>query len=112
MRKHGLHPRRTPGKTFAAKPSYDLSHELAAEFTALICRNEDVAVIGRGDSGTEAFLTPTLTSLATPCEAVAEAAVKLMAEIQKQRTPRHVVAKPHLAVRESCGAKGGGSGEP
>ena len=131
MRKHGLHPSRIPGKTFPAKPSYDLSHELAGEFTALICRNdptamgvcrglreaglrvpEDLAVVGRGNSGAGAFLTPALTSLATPCEAVAEAAMELMEELQKQRTPRHVVVEPHLVVRESCGAIGGASEGP
>lgn len=128
MRTHGLHPRRIPRKSFPAKPSQDLSHELAAEFTALLCRcdptamgvcrglgeaglrvPEDLAVVGRGNSGTGALLTPALTSLATPFGAVAEAAMELMAEPQGQRPPRHVVVAPHLVVRESCGAKGGGS---
>ena len=130
MRKHGLHPRRIPRKSFPSKPSHDQSHELAAEFTALVCRcdptamgvcrglreaglrvPEDLAVVGRGNSEMGALLTPALTSLATPFKAVADAAMELMAE-QKQRPPRHVVVEPHLVVRESCGAKGGESEGP
>ena len=131
MRKHGLHPRRIPRRSFPSKPPQDLSHELAAEFTALVCRcdptamgvcrglgeaglrvPEDVAVVGRGNTRPGAFMTPALTSVATPFKAVAEAAMELMAELQKQRPPRHVVLEPRLVVRESCGSKGGGSEGP
>ena len=87
MRKHGLTPQRIPGKTFPAMPMNRLGEWLGDRFTALVCRNdytalcacrglreagyripENVAVIGSGDIGAGAYLTPALTTIEIPHE--------------------------------------------
>ena len=99
MEKHGLTPKRIPGKTFPAKPTYRLGKKLGDRFTALVCRNdytaigacsglreaglrvpEEVAVVGQGDIDVAACVTPALTTLATPYEAIAQAMMELMLE--------------------------------
>ena len=124
MRKHDLTPKRIPSKTFPAKPTYRLGKRLGDQFTALVCRNdytaivvcrglreagirvpEDVAVVGYGDLEVAAYVTPALTTLATPYEAIAEAAMELMLEqLEGQDTPRQITLRTSLVVRESCGA--------
>ena len=85
------------------------------DYTAMgVCRGleelglsvpEDVAVVGSGDIDVAAYVTPALTTLATPYEAIAEAAMELMLEqLDGQDTPRQITLKSHLVVRESCGA--------
>jgi len=50
-------------------------------------------------------VTPALTTLATPYEAIAEAAMELMLEqFAGGQEPRQITLKPPLIVRESCGA--------
>ncbi len=50
-------------------------------------------------------MTPALTTLVTPYEAIAQAAMDLMLEqLEGQNTPRQITLKSHLVVRESCGA--------
>ena len=125
MQKHGLTPQRIPGKTFPKKPTHRLGKRLGDRFTALVCRNdreaviaclglreaglrvpEDVAVVGNGNSDMGEYVTPALTTLATPYEAIAQAAMELMLEQLEGRRdgPRQITLKSPLIVRESCGA--------
>ena len=125
MQKHGLIPKRIPGRTALAKPAYDLGKKLSTKmFTAFVCRNdytaiglcrglhesglrvpEDMAVVGSGDIDLAAYMTPALTTLATPYEAIAQAAMELMVEqLEGQDAPRQVTLTSPLVVRESCGA--------
>ena len=125
MLKHGLNPRRIPGESFPEKPTHRMGKRLGDRFTAVVCRDdytaigacrglreaglrvpEDVAVVGNGDVEVRAYLTPALTTLATPCEAIAQAAMELMLEqLQGLDTPRQITLKSPLVIRESCGAK-------
>ena len=124
MRKHGLTPQRIPGKTLPALPTARLGKWLGDRFTALVCRNdytalfacralretghripEDVAVIGSGDIGAGAFLTPALTTIEVPHEEMAQAAMELMLEQLRGNDDRRQTTLPsRLVVRESCGA--------
>ena len=64
-----------------------------------------MAVVGSGDIDVAAYMTPALTTLVTPYEAIAQAAMDLMLEqLEGQNTPRQITLKSHLVVRESCGA--------
>ncbi|MDE2701291.1 MAG: substrate-binding domain-containing protein, partial [Gemmatimonadota bacterium] len=66
---------------------------------------DDVAVVGSGDIDVAAYVTPSLTTLVTPYEAVARAAMDLMLEqLKEQNNPRQITLESHLVVRESCGA--------
>ena len=123
MQKHGLIPKRISGR-ISAESGYRLGRRLGNRFTALVCRNdytaigacrglrevgirvpEDVAVLGNGNSDMGEYVTPALTTLATPYEAIAEAALELMLEqLEGQDEPRQITLKSHLVVRESCGA--------
>ena len=125
MQKHGLIPKRISGKITSTESGYRLGKRLGdGLFTALVCRNdytaigvcrglrevgirvpEDVAVLGNGAIGMGEYMTPALTTLATPYEAIAEAAMELMLEqLEGQDTPRQITLKSSLVVRESCGA--------
>ena len=125
MQKHGLIPKRIPGKIISTKSGYRLGKRLGdGLFTALVCWNdytaigvcrglreagirvpEDVAVLGNGAIDMGEYVTPSLTTLATPYEAIAEAAMELMLEqLEGQDEPRQITLKSHLVVRESCGA--------
>ena len=124
MQKHGLSPKRIPSETFPKKSTPRLGKKLGGQFTALVCSNdytalgacrglreagirvpEDVAVVGCGNLEVGAYVTPALTTLATPYEAIAETAMKLMrAQLEGQDQPRQVTLKSSLVVRESCGA--------
>ena len=125
MQKHGLTPQHLPGKTGFLEPAYQLGKNLASEpFTALVCRSdyaavgiyrglqesglrvpEDVAVVGFGNIEVGAYMTPALTTLATPREAIAEAVMELMLEqLEGQEEPRQITLETPLIVRESCGA--------
>ena len=125
MQKHGLTPQRMSGKITTTESGYLLGKRLGdGLFTALVCRNDytaiglcrglrevgirvpdDVAVVGSGNIEVASYVTPALTTLATPYEAIAEAAMELMLEqLEGEETPRQVTLKPTLVVRESCGA--------
>ena len=126
MQKHGLIPKRIPGKITSTESGYRLGKRLGnGLFTALVCRNdytavgvcrglreaglrvpEDVAVLGNGAIDMGEYMTPALTTLATPYEAIAEAAMELMWEQLEvgQDEPRQITLRSHLVVRESCGA--------
>ncbi len=124
MEKYGLTPKHTPVPTINAESGYLLGKELGDQFTALVCRDdytamgvcrglrelglrvpEDVAVVGHGNIDVAAYMTPALTTLATPYEAIAQAAMDLMLEqLEGQDEPRQVTLKSKLIVRESCGA--------
>ena len=132
MRKHGLAPQRIPGKTFPAMPTKRLGKWLGGRFTAVVCRNdytalsacralreagyrtpEDVAVIGSGDIGAGAYLTPALTTIEIPHEELARAAMELMLEqLRGREDRRQTTLKSRLVVRESCGAPTGRSRTP
>ncbi len=125
MQQHGLTPKRIPVSDIFAESGYRQGKELGGRFTALICRDDytaigvckglqesgirvpdDVAVVGSGDIDVAAYVTPSLTTLVTPYEAVARAAMDLMLEqLEGRNTPRQITLKSHLVVRESCGAK-------
>ena len=124
MQKHGLIPKRIPSKTAFLEPAYQLGKKLGDRFTAFVCRNdytaiglcrglresglrvpEDMVVVGSGDLDLAAYMTPALTTLATPYEAIAQAAVELMLEqLEGQDASRQVTLTSPLVVRESCGA--------
>ena len=124
MQNHGLTPNYTPVSTINAEAGYRLGKELGNQFTALVCRDDytaigvcrglwelgiripdDVAVVGYGDIDVAAYMTPALTTLAMPYEAIAQAAMDLMLEkLEGQDTPRQVTLRSRLVVRESCGA--------
>ena len=124
MQKHDLAPKSIPVSSICAEGEYRLGKELGDQFTALVCRDdytaigvcrelrksgicvpEDVAVVGSGDIDVSAYMTPALTTLAMPYEAIAQAAMDLMLEqLEGQDTPRQVILKSRLVVRESCGA--------
>ena len=125
MRKHGLTPKRILGRTFPKKPTHRTGKRLADRFTALVCRDDytaigvcrglreagfrvpdDVAVIGSGNIEVAEYVTPALTTLAIPYEAIAKAAMELMLEqLEGEETPRQIIVRSPLVVRESCGAK-------
>ena len=125
MQKHGLTPKRIPGKTFPKKPTHRLGKRLADRFTALVCREDytalavcrglweagfrvpdDVAVIGNGNLEVAKYTTPALTTLAIPFEKIAQTAMELMLEqLEGEETPRQITVRSPLIVRESCGAK-------
>ena len=127
MQKHGLIPKRIPSKIISTESGYRLGKRLGdGFFTALVCRNdytaigvcrglreaglrvpEDVAVVGNGAIDMGEYVIPALTTLATPYEAIAEAAMELMLEQLdgRQDEPRQITFKSPLIVRESCGAK-------
>ena len=124
IQKHGLPHELIPTLGIYAKGGYLQGKRLSYRFTALMCWDdytamgvcrgleelglsvpEDVAVVGSGDIDMAAYVTPALTTLATPYEAIAEAAMELMLEqLDGQDTPRQITLKSHLVVRESCGA--------
>jgi len=126
MKKHGLSPQPISSKTGFLERAYQLGKRLGGRFTALVCRDdytaigicrglreaglrvpEDVAVVGSGDIKVASYVTSALTTLATPYEAIAQAAMELMLEqlAEGPGEPRQITLKPSLIVRESCGAK-------
>ena len=127
MQKHGLTPKCIPVPTIYAESGYLLGKELGDKFTAFLCRDDytaigvcwglqelglrvpdDVAVVGNGDIDVAAYMTPSLTTLITPYEAIAQAAMDLMLEqLEGQNTPRQITLRSHLIVRKSCGANKG-----
>ncbi len=124
MRKHSLTPEHIPVSDIFAESGYRQSKELGDRFTALVCRDDytaigvcrglwesglcvpdDVAVVGSGDIDVAAYMTPPLTTLVTPYEAIAQTAMDLMLEqFEEQNTPRQITMRSNLVVRESCGA--------
>ena len=125
MQKHGQPHEFLPALGIHAQGGYLQSKRLSDRFTALVCRDdytalgvcrglgesglrvpEDVAVVGSGNLEVGAYGTPALTTLATPYEAIAEAAMELMWEQLEvgQDEPRQITLKSPLVVRESCGA--------
>ena len=125
MQKHGLSYESLPALGIHAEGGYRRGQRVGDRFTALVCRNdymaigvcrglresglrvpEDVAVVGHGDMDVAAYVTPALTTLAIPYEAIAEAAMELMLEqLEGEETPRQITLKSPLVVRESCGAE-------
>ncbi|MXZ10228.1 MAG: LacI family transcriptional regulator [Gemmatimonadetes bacterium] len=124
MRNYGLTHQFLSSRNIQTEGGYRESKELGDQFTALVCRDDytaigvcrglwesgiripdDVAVVGNGDIEVAAYLTPALTTLATPYEAIARAVMDLMLEqLEAQAEPRQVILKSRLVVRESCGA--------
>ena len=124
MQKHGLTPKYIPVNTIYSEAGYRLGKELGNQFTALVCRDDytaisvcrglwesgirvpnDVAVVGNGDIEVAAYMMPSLTTLTTPYEAIAQTVMDLMLEqLVEQDEPRQVILKSRLVVRESCGA--------
>ncbi len=124
MRNHGLTHQFLSSRNIHAEGGYREGKILGDQFTALVCRDDytaigvcrglwesgirvpdDIAVVGNGDIEAAAYLTPSLTTLATPYEAIAQAVMDLMLEqLEGQDKPRQVILKSRLVVRESCGA--------
>ena len=124
MRNHGLTHQFLPSRNIHAEGGYREGKMLGDQFTAFVCRDDytaigicrglwesgirvpdDVAVVGNGDIEAAAYLTPALTTLVTPYEAIAQAAMELMLEqLEGEDTPRQVTMRSRLVVRESCGA--------
>lgn len=122
MQGHGLAPGRIQARPFL-ESGHRLGRTFGDRFTALVCRNdytavgvcrglreaglrvpEDVAVVGFGDLDVAAYLTPALTTLAIPCEEIAQAALELMVEQFQEGEVRQITLRPRLVVRESCGS--------
>lgn len=123
MQKHGLPPERLQARPIV-QSGYQLGQTVRDRFTAYVCRSdytaiglsrglreaglripEDVAVVGCGDLELSAYFTPALTTLQTPYERIAEAAMDLMLEqLRGTAAPRKVTLTHRLIVRESCGA--------
>ena len=124
MQKHSMTPEHISVSAIFSESGYRLGKELGDRFTAFVCRDDytaigvcrslwesgigvpdDVAVVGSGDIDVAAYMTPSLTTLATPYEAIAQAAIDLIQEqLEEQDTPRRVTLRSDLVVRESCGA--------
>ncbi len=124
MQKHGLTPKHIPINSIYSEAGYHLGKELGDQFTACVCQDDytaigvcrglwelgirvpnDVAVVGNGDIEAAAYMMPSLTTLATPYEAIAQTVMDLMLEqLEGQDKPRQVILKSRLVVRESCGA--------
>lgn len=124
MQKHDLASQCIPVSNIFAESGYHIGKELGGRFTALVCQDdytaigvcrglresgirvpEDVAVVGSGDIDVSAYVTPALTTLVTPYEAIAQAAMELMLEqLEGEDKPRQVILRSRLIVRESCGA--------
>ncbi|MER5452235.1 LacI family DNA-binding transcriptional regulator [Streptomyces sp. NPDC002764] len=66
----------------------------------------DVAVVGFDDSPTAAILSPGLTTLAQPLEAVGRECVRLLLArmADREAPPERVLLEPHLVVRDSTPA--------
>ena len=96
MTRHGLPHQFLPAQGLQAWGGYTPGKDLGRRFTALVCRNdytaiglcrglresglrvpEDVAVAGWGDLDVAAYMTPALTTLATPYEQIAAAVMEL-----------------------------------
>lgn len=125
MQKYGLKHTIMSSFGIHAEGGYIQSKRIGDGFTALLCRDdytaigvckglqewgirvpEDVAVVGHGNIGVSAYIMPSLTTMAIPYKAIAEAVLDLMLEqLEGQTTPRQITLKSHLVVRESCGAK-------
>lgn len=125
MRKHGLSPRLAPVEAARTQSGYHLGKELGGRFTALVCCCDytalgvcraliesgvrvpgDVAVTGCGDFEISAYVSPSLTTLSIPFEDIALAAVQgILRQLQGLPASRGSSFKPHLTVRESCGAR-------
>ena len=124
MRRHGLAPRIVPVETGSARSGYDLGRALRGRYTALVCCSDytalgvcrgliesgvrvpdDMAVTGFGNSEVSAYVRPSLTTLSIPFEDMAARTVQgILRQIHGHPGPRRSVFKPHLIVRESCGA--------
>lgn len=124
MRRHGLAPRIVPVETGNARSGYNIGRALRGRYTALVCCSDhtalgvcrgliesgvrvpgDMAVTGFGDSEVSAFVRPSLTTLSIPFEDMAARTVQgILRQIHGHPTPGRSVFKPHLIVRESCGA--------
>ncbi len=125
MRMHGLTPRLAPVESARTRSGYRLGKELSGRYTALVCCcdytalgvcraliesgvrvPDDVAVTGCGDFEVSAYVSPSLTTLSIPFEAIALTAIKgILRQLHGRPVPRRRSFKPHLTVRESCGAR-------
>ena len=125
MRRHGLAPRIVPVETESARSGYNLGRALRGRYTALVCCSDytalgvcrgliesgvrvpdDMAVTGFGNSEVSAYVRPSLTTLSIPFEDMAARTVQgILRQIHGHPGPRRSVFKPHLIVRESCGAR-------
>ena len=125
MQEHHLTPERLRADHLV-RSGYQLGKTSRDRFTAYVCRTdyiaiglcrglreeglrvpEDVAVVGQGDLEVSAYMTPALTTLATPHEEVAETVMNLMLELLQGGAcprPQKVTLTPRLIVRESCGS--------
>ena len=124
MRRHGLTPRIVPVETGSARSGYNLGRALRGRYTALACCSDytalgvcrgliesgvrvpdDMAVTGFGNCEVSAYVSPSLTTLSIPFEDMAARVVQgILRQIHGRPAPGRSVFKPHLTVRESCGA--------
>ena len=124
MHRYGLAPRIAPVEAARSRSGYHLGKELGGRFTAIVCCcdytalgvcraliesgahvPDDVAVTGCGDFEVSAYVSPSLTTLSIPFEDLALTAIQgILRQLQGQPVPRGRSFKPHLTVRESCGA--------
>jgi len=132
LRRHGIEPKGVliaPNSEAALERWVSLSDRPTAAFltgefhvssfyqlarTHRIRIPEDVAVVGCGDDVYDATLSPPLTTLAQPYQAIGTEAVGLLFEgMEKEGSAGRSVQIPaQLVVRESCGGHGGVDGHP
>lgn len=70
---------------------------------------DDMAVITIGDPPFAAYTIPALTTLILPIYEAGQIAARFVVEslkAEKPVTPQHIILKPQLQIRESCGARG------
>lgn len=123
MREHDLPFEYIESLGIHSKGGYIQGKNIGDRFTAFVCRDdytaiglcrglrdsglrvpEDVAVVGHGNLDIAAYLTPSLTTNATPFQDIARAAIDLMLRQLGGAPPgERVTVRSRLVVRESCG---------
>ena len=90
---------------FAASDELALGLLRAAQTVGVDIPGE-LRVVGHDDHPWSGFTTPPLTTVHTPVQEIAEAAVRRLKErLSGERTyPTHTFLPTHLVIRESCGA--------
>ncbi len=124
MQEHDLPSEVIPGLGIHAEGGYIQGRNLKDRFTAILCRDDytaigmcrslqesglripdDVALVGHGDIDVSAYLTPALTTMAPPCEEIAQTALALMqCQLDGETGVEQTTLRSRLVIRESCGA--------
>ncbi len=124
MQDHDLPFHIIPARGLLGEGGYIQGKNLRDRFTAVLCRNDytaigvcrglqdsglrvpdDVAIVGQGDIDVSKYLTPALTTIATPYEDIARTALDLLLrQLGGEKTEDQLNLRCRLIVRESCGS--------